>query len=582
MKEYKSRDEIPNKYKFDLSSIIEFPNEFNKMIDSIKKNIEILSSFENIFNSNNNLYEYLTISTETSAMISLIINYRYARYLVDNNDELWKDKTANELYYSFEDLKTSFERELLSLSIDDYNNLINNKKLDLYKAKLNKIYCEKEHIPATLKEKVINNVIERNRIYNNLNNCGTVKISGVETVVNVRNFSVLSKSSDKKVRKQVYELFLSNLNNKADELAALLDEQIKYNIKKLKASKYNSLLDLVVFKTGIPYYCIENMISSVEDNIDIYHNYYKVLKKILKLNELDYYDLSLSMNSINKDYSIEEAMKMCLNAINPLGKDYLNHFKKIFDNQYIDFLPCENKNHVYYNIPMGNKDGRIVINYKNDLESISKLIHECGHHVHHQYINENNGPVYNTTNAYLSEIAAITNELLLDNYLYNNSSNNEEKITAIMSMINLITSNIFGSIRNGLMMLDLYNYVNNGNTLDKKYLNKITCKYLDKYNGKEINKNSYYGLLWARQSQFFKEDYLFTYAFSTIIALFVVSEINNDNKEIINRYIKFLSCGSDKSLIDIIKILGINIDDGKVYIKSIEYFKTIINELENY
>ena len=72
--------------------------------------------------------------------------------------------------------------------------------------------------------------------------------------------------------------------------------------------------------------------------------------------------------------------------------------------------------------------------------------------------------------------------------------------------------------------------------------------------------------------------YLFAYSFCISIASYVASEILKGNKDMLDKYIKFLKTGSDKDTVDIYKVLGIDITDKNVYIKAIKYFDDMLDK----
>jgi oligoendopeptidase F len=106
----------------------------------------------------------------------------------------------------------------------------------------------------------------------------------------------------------------------------------------------------------------------------------------------------------------------------------------------------------------------------------------------------------------------------------------------------------------------------------------ICRKYIDKYYGDIVNKDKYYGLGWTSRSHYYVSYYLYSYSICISVASYVASEILNGNKDMLDKYIKFLSTGTDHDYVDIFKVLGIDITDKNVYIKAIEYFDSMLDK----
>ena len=289
-------------------------------------------------------------------------------------------------------------------------------------------------------------------------------------------------------------------------------------------------------------------------------------------------DLNLEMVKLDKEYSIEDAENLCLEAIKVLGEDYYKHFKKAFDNHYIDYAQYPKKCSGGYSASGLDFDSRILMSFNYDLTSVSTIIHEVGHNVHHQYLVENNPLQYRESSSLIAEIASLTNECLLSSYLANNGKTKEEKLKGIENILDVIVSNLFGAVREGKMEQDFYNHVLAGNTISKDYMDTLTKKAIDRYYGNTVNKDEYYGLSWVSRSHYYMNYYLFAYSFCISIAAYVASEILKGNKDMLDKYIKFLKTGSDKDTVDIYKVLGIDITDKNVYIKAIKYFDDMLDK----
>ena len=74
--------------------------------------------------------------------------------------------------------------------------------------------------------------------------------------------------------------------------------------------------------------------------------------------------------------------------------------------------------------------------------------------------------------------------------------------------------------------------------------------------------------------------YLYSYAICISVASYIASEIIKGNKEILDKYIKYLSTGYDSWPIDAFKILDVDLTKKDVYESAIKYFDSLIDEYE--
>ena len=82
-----------------------------------------------------------------------------------------------------------------------------------------------------------------------------------------------------------------------------------------------------------------------------------------------------------------------------------------------------------------------------------------------------------------------------------------------------------------------------------------------------------------RRSHYYMNYYLFNYAFCISVALYVSKSILDNKDNMLDKYLEFLKIGSDVTPIEAFKVLGIDLEDKKVYQQAIDNFNELIDEL---
>ena len=321
----------------------------------------------------------------------------------------------------------------------------------------------------------------------------------------------------------------------------------------------------------------ESLVNGTLSGTKVLQKYYNLKKDILKKDVLYDYDTKLELVNSKKEYSIEEANQIIRKSLLVLGEDYIKRFDKIIDNRYIDYCGYKGKCSGGYSFSTMDHDSRILMSFNGSLDSVSTIIHECGHNIHHQYVSNNNLLHYRGVSSLVSEVASLTNECLLSKYLEKNGKTKEEKLMGINNLIDVVVSNLFGAVREGKMEQDFYEYNLNGNVLTKEYLEKLTKDSLKTYYGNSVKLSKYSGLSYVNRSHYYMNFYLYSYAICISIALVVSDGIFNNNKEVIDNYIKFLSLGSNVYPIEAFKTLGIDIESTDVYLNAIKCFDNLLD-----
>lgn len=590
MEKYNNREEVPEKYKWNLDDYFknekDFNDNFNKTVESVKS----LNKYVGCTKDVDKLYEFLVKDLEVSS--SVLNLYAYAYLINDQNLGVAKsmDRKAKteKLYADYSTAISFFEPELLKLSSDEYNSLLQDKRMDEYKSLLDRIYRNKEHILSESEEIIINELKSSMNHFDDMSSTmlnqehdyGTVEVDGNKEVITSTNYRRLMKNPNREFRKEIRDKFSKVLSQYSVTSAQLLDSYVKMNVAECKIRKYKSCFDAKLFDYNMPRSVFDTLVNTVENNNKAYQNYLKLFKKVHNFDELYPYDLYLDFAKSNKEYTIEQAQELCLDSLKPLGQNYLNHFKKVFDNHYIDYAQYKGKCSGGYSFATYDKDTRILMSFNGDLDSVSTIIHEGGHNVNHQFINEYNPIQYRDASSIVAEVTSLTNECLLSSYLANNGKTKEEKLSGIGNIIDVINANLFGAVREGHMEQEFYEYVENGGTITNDYMNELTKKYIDSLHGGVVKDDDYTYLSWIRRSHYYSFFYLYSYAICISVASYIASEILSGNKDVLDKYIKFLSIGNDVWPIDAFKVLDIDLTKPEVYEKAIKYYEELLNKYE--
>lgn len=590
MQKYNSRNEVPNEYKWDLTSFFKDNKEFEDSYNKTIKLAESLKEYVGCTVDSKKLYEFLKKQTEAIALWEDLYVYSYLINdqelgIAENISRKNKTEQLNTIIVS----NTSFfAPELLKLHKEEYDKLfIENEKLNEYKAQLDKIYKDKDHILTDSEEKIITELINAMNHYDDLSSnllnrehdYGKIKLEdGTYTVIASNNYRSLMKNKDVNIRKKVYNSYNKKIDQYSTTNALLLNSYINMNDTVAKIHHYKDSWDQKLFDLNLSNNVFKSLVESTENNLNTLHKYYKLKSDVLGIAPLHMYDLSLDIAKTNKEYTIPEAQKIIRASLAPLGEEYLTKYDKIIKNRYIDYCQYKGKYSGGYSFAAMMQDSRILMNFNNNLESVSTIAHEAGHNVHHQFVNEYNNIQYRDTPGITAEVVSLTNELLLSDYLVNNGKTKEERLAGLSNILGVIVSNLFGAVREGKLEQDMYKRVHKGGTITKEFMDRITRKSIKQYYGENVKLDKYSKNSWVSRSHYYMHFYLYSYAICISVALNVASKILNGDEQMLNNYYEFMKCGSDMWPSEVFKVLGVNLEDKKVYEYAINYFDALIDK----
>lgn len=595
MTEIKDRSMIETKDKWNLSLIYKTEKDFENELEITKNLIlEYRKKYENHTMDNANIfYNSIIDSLEISRKLDKL--YVYASMKSDedvsnNDNQELKNKVIN-LY----DLATAnmffVDTELLK---EDYAKIEkfyqDEPKLLEHEVNIKDTFRYKKHTLSDIEEKLLSNISKAfgndEQTYGYLTDSdmtfGTIKNEdNKEVELTDTNYSIYIKSKDRRVRKEAFDALYNHYKQFKNTITSTFDGSIKQSVSIAKLRKYNSAFEASLFKDEISIDVYNTLVNTIHENLNVFHKYYDLKKKVLNLDEFHLYDVYVEMvKDYDKKYSFDEAKQIVINALSVLGNDYIETFKKAFDEKWIDIYPNKNKRGGAYSGGSYDTKPYILLNYQGTLNDVSTLAHEGGHSMHSYYTRTNQPIQYGDYPIFVAEVASTVNEILLAKYMLKNSTSKEEKLVILNQLLELFKGTIYRQVMFSEFEKYAYDLVENDDVItsdklcDKYYqLNKL-------YFGDNVVVDDLIRYEWEKVPHFYYNFYVYKYATGISAACKIVDGILNNEKDALDNYLNMLKSGSRQNPLDTLKIAGVDMTDKEVYESAIKMFDETIEEFK--
>jgi len=561
------------KFEWDLTHLYKNYEEWKKDYKSLENKIEKLSNSNEFIKDLYSFEEYIDQKIKCDMLIEKV--YCFAKRHLDINSNLKEYKimldNALTLYEKIQTMNNYFETAVLinSQKIIEY---IETKRLNKYKRYLNLILRRKDHIifdeddlEESLKYKKREQDIktEYQNIFSNIIDFKNIEIDGENINVNQNTYNDLILNKNQNNRRKLFDAYNKSYEEVNEQISKLYIDKLKNDIGLAKSENYKSLLEKKLFELELSNEIVQNLIDTVNNNLVIMNKYSDLKKEILNLKDFHIYDASLSICEISKiEISIEEAIDLVKNSLSVLGNEYIELIENMFKEGWIDVYPKDNKRKMAFTCISYSGVPYILLNYDKSLNSVRTLAHEIGHSVHTYYSKSNNDYEYFEFSYFLTEIASKVNEILFNEYIYNNSKSIEEKKYVLNNIISSLSNSIFGQSMLTEFEHDIINKIYNNQEVNSNTLNNLYADLSKKYNGEVLfyDENIKYG--WSKIPHFIMQDtyYLYQYAIGTSIATYIAYKILNNEDDMKNKYIKFLTTGNKINIEESLKVLGIDLN----------------------
>ena len=387
-------------------------------------------------------------------------------------------------------------------------------------------------------------------------------------------------SEDRVLRKNAFEAFYGVYGSVRNTAAATLNAEAKQRQFYANARKYPSALAAAVAGTRVPESVYHNLIQTVNANLDKMHRYIRLRKKLLGVDELHMYDIYAPMVSGGeKVISYEQAKDTVFDALAPMGDKYRAIIREGFDNRWIDVRENVGKRSGAYSAG-ALCHPYVLLNHKDNLESMFTLAHEMGHAAHSYLSNRTQEPVYRDYVIFVAEVASTCNEALLMEYLLQRTTDKKERAALINHFLEQFKGTLYRQTMFAEFELRMGQLCAQGEPLTADLLSKEYKALNEKYYGPDMVSDDQIALEWARIPHFYYNYYVYQYATGYSAAIALSRRILKGEEGAVEDYLGFLSGGCSKDPIDLLKGAGVDMSSPAPIQDALDLFGTLLDEME--
>ena len=580
-KENNSKEKLQNtKTNWSLKSLYSSDDKWASDLSKFEKDMK---EIENYIGKSTKTNTHLNFSLEIKESLDIKLEKLcgYVKLRQDTNKRNYKYLDMNErlklVIIRYNKICSDLDLEILKLSDNKIKDIMNDDKISSkYKLYINDIVRNKKHYLDEKREKMLTDTANISylpgHIYELFMNMDK------KASMNTSDYKAIMEGDDREERKLAYKNELITYNDNINTLSGLLIGQIKKNQFYATQRNYESVMDMYLEGENIDKKIYNNLIDTVNKNLDSLHKYTKLKKEILGLDKICSYDMSVPIvKNVEDNINYEKAQSIVYSSLSPLGREYADGLYKAFNERWIDVYPSENKVGGAYCVSIYDTHPYVLINYNNTLDSVSTIAHELGHGMY-EYLSSKHQNFYNSNpSIFTHEVASVTNEVLLYENLIKCSKNDEEKAYYITEYLELIKNTLYMQTMYAEFERDIHKAVESSDIMNTLVLNDIWGDLLCKYYGKDYELDQLSNIGWARIPHFYRSFYVYKYATGCSAGVSFAKDISVNGAE---NYIKFLKSGSSKYPVETLKEAGVDLTSTKPIEDTIDRFDELLSELE--
>lgn len=591
----KKREEINLEDKWKLEKIYANEDAWEKDFNILKKESPKLREFAGKLNDKEEILKYLELNEKVSRLGETLYVYAHMKSDEDTSNQKYQSymNKIDAFMAEFASYGAFFVPEILALPDEFIKDLIkNDERFKIYEFMLMDILKEKPHILTKEMEELLalaSDCLDApSSIHNMLTNAdmtfGNIKDEdGDEVELTEGNYSSFIKSKDRSVREAAFKRLFGEYKKFDNTLATTLTSSVKSFNFSARVRKYESPIEASLSPNDIPVSVYENAIKTINDNLSSLHRYVKIKKKLLGLEQMHMYDLYVPIIEVEKEkISFDEGVKLANEGLKPLGEEYLNLFNEGINSGWIDKYENKGKRGGAYSWGGYDTMPYVLLNYHNELNDVSTLVHEMGHSLHSYYSRKTQPYYYAGYTLFCAEVASTTNEALLIHYLIEKEQDKKKKLYLINQELEQIRTTVFRQLMFAEFELYTHNALNAGEVLTAADYSAKWHELNANYFGPDMVVDEDIDMEWARIPHFYSDFYVYQYATGYAAASAFANAILEGKENAVEKYKGFLKAGGSKYPIDILKDAGVDMTTSEPLEATIHRFNELLDMLEEF
>ncbi len=588
------RSQVDPQFTWATTDLFATDEAWEAEIPKLREILEKLKGYQGkLGESGENLLAFLQLNDQFTQIADPFAGYAMYKKDEDTRNPVYQKMSGqmHNLLLEAQEATAFFTPEVLQLSDETLAAFYKDTPgLEHYRLVLDRALRQKSHTLSQNEEALLAAAGKLGQIpgetYNFLNDADltfpdAVDEKGGKHPVTHGTFIPLMQESDRTLRKSAFESLYGSYRNFQNTFASSLEGQMKQLQFFANARKYPSALHAALDQNEVPVEIYHNLVATVRKNLPAMHRYIRLRKKLLGVDKLHYYDIYAPMVADQDQVvSFDQAKETALEALAPLGEDYLNILREGFSNRWIDVYENQGKRSGAYSSGVYGNHPFVLLNYTDTLDDMFTLVHEMGHALHSYLSSKEQSITYAYYKIFVAEVASTCNESLLMQYLLGKTQEPKQRAYLINYFLEQFRTTLYRQTMFAEFELWCSQETQMGHPLTAQALCQKYGELNREYYGEDIEPDPEISLEWARIPHFYREFYVYQYATGFSAAIALSQRILKEGAPAVKDYLHFLSGGCSTDPVSLLKGAGVDMSTPAPVDDALKLFENLVEEME--
>ena len=586
------RKDVPNEYKWNVNDIYENDEAWHAAIAEVKELLPKLEAFKGQLTNAENVLACFKLRDEISMHLEKFYAYAGLSSDADSSDQHFQalKGEAEGVYALISNACAFIEPELLANGEEKVTEFANVPALADYKFNMLDMVRNASHTLSADKEELLAQSSLATgggaSAFRALTNAdmkfpAAKDSEGKEHPLSNGSYLLLVEAKDRELRKDAFIKLHQTYGDYRNTFAATMTANCRSSRFHSTVRNYKNTLEASLDADNIPVSLYDGLIDAVHANLEPLHDYIALKKDLLGLDELHYYDMYVALNNEEESFacSFDDAKQKVLDAVAPLGENYVATMKRAFDEHWIDVYENKGKRSGAYSWGVYGVHPYVLLNYQPRYSSISTIAHELGHSLHSYYSAESQAFINADYTIFCAEIASTTNEVLLLEHTMK-SANKAQKIFLLNKFLEAVRTTVYRQTQFAEFEKFIHGQIDQGLSLQAQTLEDYWLDSNARYYGPALTLDHELAYEWSRIPHYYTPFYVYKYATGYSAATAFATSILNGEPNAVEKYLGFLKSGGCDYSLNILSKAGVDLNTPKPVEVTLQKFAAGVKELK--
>ncbi|HFC9121421.1 TPA: oligoendopeptidase F [Enterococcus faecium] len=594
VKQLPKREELPENLTWDLTKIFSSDKEFDEKYLELSEKLKKSEKYKGTLNQGASQFlDAIEFVLSVYRQTEIIYVYAHLKNDQDTGNTEYQAlyARASSLFSKVSEAVSWFEPEILQLSDERiWQYFKEEPKLEVYRHYIQQIVDNRAHVLSADQESLLAGAGEifeaSSDTFAVLNNADLVfptieGENGEKVQLSHGVYGQLLESTNRSVREAAFKGLYSVYEQFRNTFASTLSTHIKGHNFKAKVRNYSSAREASLSNNHIPESVYDTLVDVVNKHLPLLHRYMELRKRLLEVEKLHMYDLYTPvLGEAPITFTYEEAKEKALEALKPMGEEYMTIVEKAFSERWIDVVENKGKRSGAYSSGSYDTNPYILLNWHDTLDQLFTLVHEMGHSVHSYFTRSSQPYVYGDYSIFLAEIASTTNENILTEYLLETEKDPRVRAYVLNHYLDGFKGTVFRQTQFAEFEHFMHTEDEKGVPLTSEYLSDSYGKLNAKYYGPAVEEDPEIKFEWSRIPHFYYNYYVFQYSTGFSAASALAKRILSQEPDALENYLAYLKAGNSDYPVEVMKKAGVDMTQAAYIEDAMSMFEQRLNELE--